>query len=325
MWNGGKVPQQLKDGSIVHIYKRKSNRQSYGNHQGISLLSIAGKILARVLLNRLLQHLEQGLLPESQCSFRAERGTVDMTFAARQLQENCQEQHSDLFVTFVDLTKDFDTVSRDSLWKIMEKFGCPSKFITISQQFHDGMMVKVLDDGGESKAFSVTNSMKQGCILALALFSMVFPVMLTDAFRDYQDGIHVRYRTYGGLLNLRHLQAVTRVRETVIRDLLFADDCALHASTEQKIQHEMDYLSQACINFGLTISTKKTEVIYQPTPGKPYQEPHITVNGQNLQAVDSFTYLGSTLSRAVNIDVDINNRIAKATAAFERLRKNVWE
>ena len=55
-----------------------------------------------------------------------------MIFAARQLQEKCQELHSDLFRTFVDLTKAVDTVSRDGLWKIIEKFGCPSKFITIS-------------------------------------------------------------------------------------------------------------------------------------------------------------------------------------------------
>lgn len=325
MWKQGQVPQQLKDASIVHIYKRKGNRQSCDNHRGISLLSIAGKILARVLLNRLLQHLEQGLLPESQCGFRAERGTADMIFAARQLQEKCQEQHSDLFVTFVDLTKAFDTVSREGLWKIMEKFGCPSKFITIVRQFHDGMVVKVLDDGDESEAFPVTNGVKQGCVLAPTLFSMVFSAMLTDAFHNYEEGINVRYRTDGRLFNLRRLQAVTKVRETVIRDLLFADDCALNASTEQEMQREMDCFSQACDNFGLTISTKKTEVMYQPAPGKPYQEPRITVKGQNLQAADNFTYLGSILSRAVNIDAEVNNRIAKASAAFGRLRENVWE
>ena len=73
IWKEGQVPQQFKDASIVHIYKRKGNRQSCDNHRGISLLSIAGKILARVLLNRLTQHLEQNpsLLPESQCGFRA--------------------------------------------------------------------------------------------------------------------------------------------------------------------------------------------------------------------------------------------------------------
>ena len=124
---------------VIHLFKRKGNRQVCDNHRGISLLSIAGKILARNLLNRLIDHLEQGLLPESQCGFRKERGTTDMIFAARQLQEKCQEQNVDLYTTFVDLTKAFDTVSRDGLWKIMSKFGCPDKFIQVVRPLHDGM------------------------------------------------------------------------------------------------------------------------------------------------------------------------------------------
>ena len=325
MWTEGKVPQEFKDATIVHIYKRKGNRRSCDNHRGISLLSIAGKILARILLNRLLQHLEQDLLPESQCGFRAGPGTADMIFAARQLQEKCQEQHCDLYTTFVDLTKAFDTVSRDGLWKIMEKFGCPGKFIEIVRQFHDGMMVSVLDDGEASDPFPVTNGVKQGCVLAPTLFSMMFSAMLTDAFHNRDDGIRIRYRTDGRLFNPRRLQAVTKVKETVIRDFLFADDCALNASTEREMQTGMDSFSSACDNFGLTISTKKTEVMFQPTPGQPYHEPHITVKGQRLQPVESFTYLGSTLSRVVNIDSEVNNRISKASAAFGRLRDNVWD
>ena len=63
-----------------------------------------------------------------------------------------------------------------------------------------------------------------------------------------------------------------------------------------------------------------TEVVYQPAPGKPYKEPSITVKGQRLQVVDKFTYLGSTLPRVVHIDDEVNGRIAKASAAFGRLR-----
>ena len=97
---------------IIHLYKRKGNPQVCDNHRGISLLSIAGKILAKFLLNRLNAHLDQaGLIPESQCGFRKDRGTIDMIFTARQLQEKCQEQNVDLYMTFVDLTKAFDTVS----------------------------------------------------------------------------------------------------------------------------------------------------------------------------------------------------------------------
>jgi len=324
-WESETLPQEFKDATIVHIYKRKGNKRSCDNHRGISLLSIAGKILARVLLNRLLKHLEQGHLPESQCGFRAGRGTTDMVFAARQLQEKSMEQHQDLYMTFVDLTKAFDTVSREGLWKIMSKFGCPDRFVTIVKQFHDGMMARVLDDGSASDPFQVTNGVKQGCVLAPTLFSLMFSAMLMDAFRESSPGIPIRYRSDGKLFNLRRLQAVTKVKETVIRDLLFADDCALNAATEQEMQQEMDSFSSACDNFGLTISTKKTEVMHQPAPGKSYHEPNITVKGQRLQAVEHFTYLGSTLSRSANIDAEVSNRIAKASSAFGRLRKNVWE
>ena len=88
------IPQEFKDATNIHLCKRKGNPQVCDNHRSISLLSIAGKILARVQLNRLNEHLEQsGALPESQCGFRKNRGTIDMIFTARQLQEKCQEQN----------------------------------------------------------------------------------------------------------------------------------------------------------------------------------------------------------------------------------------
>ena len=57
----------------------------------------------------------------------------------------------------------------------------------------------------------------------------------------------------------------------------------------------------------------------------PYKEPIITVKGQKLQVIDKFTYLGRTLSRVVHIDEEVNARIAKTSAAFGRLRGNVWD
>ena len=84
----------------------------------------------------------------------------------------------------------------------------------------------------------------------------------------------------------------------------------------------MDQGSQSCDNYDLTISSKKTEVVHQSAPGKPYNEPVITVNGQKLKAVDKSTYLGNTLLRAVHIDDEVTARIAKLSVAFGRLRAN---
>ena len=110
----------------------------------------------------------------------------------------------------------------------------------------------------------------------------------------------------------------------MLDEFLFADDMAKGAPTEEKTHKGVDKVSDSCDRYDLTISIKKTEVVYQPAPGKPYKEPTITVKGQRLKVVDKFTYLGSALSRVVQIDDEVNARIAKASAAFGRLRGSIW-
>ena len=66
----------------------------------------------------------------------------------------------------------------------MSKFGCPERFVKIVRQFYDGMMACVLDDENTSDPFPVTDGVKQGCVRASTLFSLLFSAMLMDAFRD---------------------------------------------------------------------------------------------------------------------------------------------
>ncbi|BHF63726.1 hypothetical protein SprV_0200672000 [Sparganum proliferum] len=87
MWRQGRVLQDFKGPTIVHLYKRKGCHQLCVNHRGISQLSIAGKIFVRIFRSRLNNHLEQGLLPQGRCGIRRHPGTTDMISAARQLEE----------------------------------------------------------------------------------------------------------------------------------------------------------------------------------------------------------------------------------------------
>ena len=102
----------------------------------------------------------------------------------------------------------------------------------------------------------------------------------------------------------------------------FAVDMEKGAPTEEKVKKGVDQVSDS---YDLTISIEKTEVVYQQAPGKPYKEPTITVKSQRLQVIEKFTCIGSTLSRVVHIDDEVNARIAKASAAFGRLRGSVWD
>ena len=70
IWREEAVPQEFKDASIVHLYKKKGDRTNCDNHHGISLLSVLGKDLARIMLTRLSDYVASiGILPESQCGF----------------------------------------------------------------------------------------------------------------------------------------------------------------------------------------------------------------------------------------------------------------
>ena len=53
----------------------------------------------------------------------------------------------DLYTTFIDLTKAFDTVSREGLWKMITKFGFLAKVIAMVRQFYDSMLARVQNDG----------------------------------------------------------------------------------------------------------------------------------------------------------------------------------
>ena len=157
-----------------------------------------------------------------------------MIFTAIQLQEKYQEQNVDLYIMSVDLAKAFDTVSRDGLWKIIARFGCPTRFIAMVQQFHDGVQARLQNDGEFTEPFEVTNGVKQGCVMAPKLFSMMFSAMLMDAFQDSDTGFPIRYRFDGNISNLRRLQAKTKVQTDVLDDLLYADDMHKYASSEAK-------------------------------------------------------------------------------------------
>ena len=228
-------------------------------------------------------------------------------------------------MTFIDLTKAFDSVHREGLWMVLKKIGCPDKFVSIVRSFHDGMMGCVLDDGEISSPFDISHGTKQGCVLAPMLFSIFFAMMLLVAFKDCDLGVSMQFRTDGSVFNLRRLQARTRVFSVILRNLLYADDCVLLAHTESVAQQLFDRFSNAARRFGLTVSLKKTEVMLQPARGDSATIPVIKSGVTVLKVVDRFCYLGSVLSSDAGIDNDISNRLGKAGAAFGRLTRRLWD
>ena len=257
------MPDNFHDALVISHYKKKGSKLDCGNYRGISLLSVVGKIFARVILNRLITVSKQ-TLPEAQCSFRPGRSTVDMIFAVRQLQEKCIEQNKPLYSVFIDLTKAFDTFNREALWTVLECIRCPPKLVSMIRLFYDGMTGQVLSNGNMTDAFMISNDMKQACILAPVLFNVFFTCMLSHAVQDLKKGVYIRYRLEASLFDLCRLTAKTKSLQTLLQEVLFADECALMAHAEQDLQRMLDRFSEASKLFGLTISFGKMEVLHQP-------------------------------------------------------------
>ena len=319
-WEEGKVPQDWKDAQLVTIFK-KGDRRVCGNYRGISLLSIPGKVFARVLLNRLSAQIDQ-FLPEAQCGFRGGRGTVDMIFSLKQIQEKCIEQNMPLYMVFVDFTKAFDTVNRSAL---CQKYGCPEKFTNLIKALHVNMEARVSLNSELSEPFVVANGVKQGCVLAPTLFSIFLTATLTHAFNGCEKGVLLQSRPNADLFNVNQFKSVRKTNKVLVREMMFADDTAFIAHSFEDAQEIVTRFSNSAKLFGLKINIKKTEMMYQPVPGSNCEGEIIKINNQDLNIVSQFKYLGSTVANNNKMDDELRSRMAKASAMFGRLRERVWD
>ena len=176
MWNGGEVSQQWKDATIKVLYS-KSDRSNCNNYRGISLLSHAGKVLLKIVANRLVNDYceAHGVVPDERCGFRPERSPVDMLLVVRRLQELVRRRRIPLYMCFVDLHKAYESADRELLWKVLARARVPEEMIAVIRQFHDGMQARVrMDDGELSDWFEVTQELRQGCVLSPLLFNIIF-------------------------------------------------------------------------------------------------------------------------------------------------------
>ena len=221
VWNGDPAAQDWIDAILITLYKGKGKKSICGSYRGISLLEAVGKVFARLLLVRLNEKVCPMVIPESQSGFRAGRGTVDMIFSARQLAEKCTEQRMPLCQVFVDLTKAFDTVNREALWKVLGKFGCTPAFVERFKQLHRSMKARVNFNGQLSEEIAVDNGVKQGDIPAPTLFSLYLTAMLWYAFQDCDIGVYFRFRTTGKVFNLRRFRPYFNICSMSWENMLF--------------------------------------------------------------------------------------------------------
>ncbi|KAL9953192.1 hypothetical protein ACROYT_G040569 [Oculina patagonica] len=298
LWETDTIPDDWTKGLIVKIPK-KGGLQNCDNWRGITLLSIPSKVFCRILLARIDTAIDTKLRQE-QAGFRRGRGCIDQIFALKNIIEQCIEWTTPLYINFIDFQKAFDSVHRDPLWKILRSYGVPPKMVTLMSSFYQQFECSVIVDGNLSEWFPVKSGVRQGCIISPILFLLTIDWIMRTTTADRPRGI--QWTLFSQL-----------------EDLEFADDLAALSTNRHHLQEKTDRLNRFAKQAGLQINTSKSKVMYiNATPDVP-----ITADGEPLDFVEEFTYLGSLVAKDSAARKDIKERLGKARGAFTRLQP-VW-
>ena len=300
IWNAETIPEDWCRGLIVKLPK-KGDRTQCTNWRGITLLSVPSKIVCKIIQMRLSDAINT-ILREEQAGFRPGVGCIDHIFTLRNIIEQCIEWNTKVHINFIDLEKAFDSIHRDTLWRILLAYGCPEKIINIIKCFYNNFSCSFIHKKKLKDWFSVRSGVRQGCVLSPMLFLVAIDWIMRKTVGNKRRGIRWTLTS-------------------LLEDLDFADDVALVSSTRDQLQRKTSDLSLAANQLGLNISRKKTKTMQLTETPLP-----VELENENLEEVyvEEFTYLGSIMSKSNATTVkDITNRLQKAKSSFAQLNK-IW-
>ena len=148
IWEKEEIPAEWKEGYLIKIPK-KGDLSRCDNFRGITLLSVPGKVLNRIILERMKDEVDK-TLREEQAGFRQDRSCTDQIATLRIIVEQSIEWNSSLYVNFVDYEKAFDSLDRETLIKLRH-YRVPMKLVNMIKNSFEGMSCRVIHDGQLTK------------------------------------------------------------------------------------------------------------------------------------------------------------------------------
>ena len=126
------MPTNLENSAVAielekvsfHSNPKERNAKECSNYHTTALISHASKVMLKILLARLQQHMNREL-PDIQACFRKGRGTRDQIANMRWIMEKAREFQKNIYFCFLDYAKAFDWVHHNKLWKILKEMGIP--------------------------------------------------------------------------------------------------------------------------------------------------------------------------------------------------------
>lgn len=296
IYNTGIIPTDLKRSVFIAIPK-KTKAVECKDHRTISLMSHVTKLLLKIIHQRIARKIDSEI-SEEQYGFRSGRGTREAIFNLRILCERAIEVQQNIYLAFIDYEKAFDKVRHDQLMEILKNVDLDGKDLRIIRNLYWEQEAAMRVNGRESEWRRVKRGVRQGCVLSPCLFGL------------YSEIILRRTEDYPGII----------VGGQNINNIRYADDTVLIASTEQDLQALVDVVNRKSEEMGLRINVKKTKCMIV-SKNKTKRNITITVNGEKIEQVDEFVYLGALITTDGRCEAELRRRIAIAKATFHQMSK----
>ena len=168
-------------------------------------------------------------------------------------------------------------------------------------RIHTDCECAVVDGSKTSEWFKIKSGVKQGCVMSGFLFLLALDWTMRKTTADKRRGIRWNFTT-------------------VLEDLDFADDIALLSSKISDLQEKTGRLAEEAARVGLKLNARKCKTLRTEFA---LSSEGVVVNGEKVDNVEEFAYLGAMVNKEGGGSKDITNRLQKARAAFQRLGK-VW-
>ena len=292
----GIIPTDWCISFISPIYKNKGKKSDPNNYRGISIISCLGKLFTALINERLTKFADQNeIIGEEQAGFRAGYSTQDHIFTLHAIIEtylkqiDSKNEKKKLYCAFIDYQKAFDLVDRSCLWAKL--LACNIKGIIMKLIFNLYQNTKacVKLNNKISQSFSCNIGVRQGDNLSPLLFAIFindFEKYLSEKFNglDSLNNVYINAAANEEILTLLKLYV-----------LLYADDTIIMAEGPNELQLALNALSEYCQTYKLKINIDKTKII-RFSRGKPKKEIKVFwLNGEVVELVDSYVYLGTTI------------------------------
>jgi Reverse transcriptase (RNA-dependent DNA polymerase) len=297
IWATGKWPEDWKSSVFIPIFK-KGDAKDCENYRTIAMISHISKILLKIIHKRMESTIEREL-PDSQAGFRKARGTRDHIANMRWIMERQREYGQKVYICFIDYSKAFDCINHELMWKTLIEMGIPRHLIQLLKGLYEDQIAVIRTEYGDTDRIRIKKGVRQGCILSPFLFNLYAErIMRLAGMDEAEEGVKIAGRT--------------------VNNLRYADDTTLLAGKKIDLVEMIRRLKRESEKAGLYFNIKKTKIM---TTG---EEDSFEIDGEEIETVTSFTFLGSVIEREGKCDTEIKRRVAIGKAAMNGLEK-IWK